>query len=1150
LQFARKTGPEFRKFFGGRKRGNLDDSGCLKFDNLHSKSRNSMSSIDPASIPNRFEFAETQARIYREWEARGFFHAEPPKEGEADATKGPYAIVIPPPNVTGALHLGHALNNTLQDIQIRMHRMMGYNALWMPGTDHAGIATQAVVERRLREEEKLTRHDLGREKLVERIWEWKAQYEMRILSQLKQMGCSCDWERTRFTLDETCARAVRQTFFDLFSKGLIYRGKRLVNWDTFLQTAVSDDEVFQETVKGKFWHFKYPVVPLNTDSSGVDAALPSLARRASVPEFVEIATTRPETMLGDTAVAVHPDPAGALDQAEAELRERLEKAPAKEKEGIQTQIDNIAERRQTMLPLLITLRDMAKAGRKLMLPLLNREIPLVCDEWAKPDLGTGAVKITPAHDPNDYEVGKRQSLPMINILNPDGTLNDAAGPYKGLTIHKARERVVADLDKLGLLGDVEDREIELPHSDRSKTPIEPYLADQWFVKMGDQPNREFADAYAQQIHPGLAQMAMDAVTSSSVDIVPSRYAKSYLDWLSEKRDWPVSRQLWWGHRIPVWSGWASEKETSWIEDHVSTWDKAGVEKGIVVYGMTSGQIKGDPWRWWQRCTREENGRWFIQRCIAPGYPQIEQETEEEGLVQDSDVLDTWFSSALWPHSTLGWPEKTDALKYWYPTSVLITSRDIITLWVARMVLTGLNNMGEIPFREVFIHPKILDGYGETMSKSKGNGVDPLDIIEKFGTDSLRFGLTALTTETQDVRMPVQFECPHCQALIDQTKKNRELPRVPCSKCGKEFSTQWARTDADKSLSRAAVVSERFEVSRNFMNKLWNASRFVLINLADSSPASGLKPQALELTVEDRWLLSRLATVTAGVTESLKGYHYADAAKMLYDFAWDEFCSFYVEIAKARLADEKSKPTAQRVLAHALDTLLRLLHPIMPFITEEVWQLLNGVAPVRGLGPQGADAPRSPTDAARSPIDVHRSAEWLIKASWPEADLQWQDKQTEARFSVFQQALGAIREIRNRQNIANKQAIEFCVKCDGATAELLQPMTAYFQSMTNAVATGFGPDVTIPPTHAKSALSGLEIYVDLKGFIDVDAEIAKNEKEEQRLLGQIKGKESKLNNESFVSRAPANVVQSEREGLAQYQEQLASVRATLALLRKS
>jgi valyl-tRNA synthetase len=638
-------------------------------------------------------------------------------------------------------------------------------------------------------------------------------------------------------------------------------------------------------------------------------------------------------------------------------------------------------------------------------------------------------------------------------------------------------------------------------------------------------------------------MAMDAVSGGRVKIVPERYAKSYLDWLSEKRDWPVSRQLWWGHRIPVWTA--------------------------TLAGGSDGRQQAE------RELRSHLGKYSVlstEYCIdfpdeqtircCPGSDRAESALNQPcslstvscHLSQDPDVLDTWFSSALWPHSTMGWPEKTRELAYWYPTSVLITSRDIITLWVARMVLTGLNNLGEIPFREVFIHPKILDGYGETMSKSKGNGVDPLDIVDKFGADALRFGLAALTTETQDVRMPVQFECPHCEALIDQTKKNRELPKIACTKCSKEFSTQWAKTDADKALPRAAVVSERFEVSRNFVNKLWNAARFSLINLQDFAAnevqSSKFKVQGseaitniehgtlnLELTVEDRWLLSRLATVTAGVTEALEGYHYAEAAKMLYDFAWDEFCSFYVEIAKARLADEKSKPTAQRVLAHALDTLLRLLHPIMPFITEEVWQLLNQVAPERGISYDGTRS--VPTT----------SAEWLITAQWPVADLLWQDKETEARFAVFQQALGAIREIRSRQNIAGKNALEFTVKCDAATAALLQPMSPYFQSMANAQATGFGPDVTIPPTNAKTALSGMEIFVDLAGFIDVDAEKAKNEQEEKKLVGFIKAKEAKLANESFVARAPANVVQSERDSLAQLQEQLASVRAALAALRK-
>ena len=632
----------------------------------------------------------------------------------------PFSIVIPPPNVTGALHLGHGLNNTLQDIVIRMRRMQGYETLWMPGTDHAGIATQAVVERRLKEQENLSRHDIGRAGLVERIWNWKDQYEKRILTQLKRMGCSCDWDRLRFTLDDQCAAAVRATFFDLFSKKLIYRGKRLVNWDTFLQTAVSDDEVKNVTKQGHFYHIYYPVID----------------PQPGEPDRVEIATTRPETMLGDTAVAAHPDPAAALDKVEAELRAKLAEASEKEQPEIDEQLKRLADRRTSMLPQLQLLRDMALAGRKLELPLTGREIPLVADPWAKPELGSGCVKITPAHDPNDYEVGQHAGLEMINILNPDGTINSEGGKYQGLTIAQARKAVVADLEEQGLLGDIEDRDIELPLSDRSKTPIEPYLADQWFVAM-DQ----------------LAQSAMDAVTGSRVKILPERYAKGYLDWLSEKRDWPVSRQLWWGHRIPIWSRTAqseAERESA-VAELASVIDEGGDGASY-------------------RVDATDDQSFTISVCLRNEGDHREARLEEIGFDRDPDVLDTWFSSALWPHSTLGWPDETPELKYFYPTSTLITSRDIITLWVARMVLMGLNNVGEIPFREVYIHPKILDGLGETMSKSKGNGVDPIDVIDKFGPDALRFGLARLATDTQDVRMPVQYECPHCDKLIDQNEK--------------------------------------------------------------------------------------------------------------------------------------------------------------------------------------------------------------------------------------------------------------------------------------------------------------------------------------------------------------------------------------------
>ncbi len=499
--------------------------------------------LETEELPTQFDHRAAQERWYAFWKEGGYFHSDP------DPERRPYTIVMPPPNVTGALHLGHALNNSLQDILIRWRRMQGYNTLWMPGTDHAGIATQAVVERRLFEEEKKTRRDLGRQALVERIWEWKNEYEARILGQLAQLGCSCDWERTRFTLDDTCARAVRHTFFGLFKEKLIYRGKRLVNWDTHLQTAVSDDEVFHEAVAGHFWHLRYPIIDPQPDE----------------PEFVCIATTRPETMLGDTAVAVHPDPDAALDKAEGELKQKLAETPAKEKEAVRKQLDALAERRSTHLPLLRQLRDMALAGRKVRLPLLDREIRLVADVWAKPELGSGCVKITPAHDPNDYEVAGRQNLPMINILNPDGTLNENAGPYQGLYVKQARQRVVEDLEKLELVDQIEDREIDLAHSDRSKTPIEPYLADQWFVKMDR-----------------LAQSAMDAVSDGRVKIVPARYARGYHDWLSEKRDWPVSRQLWWGHQIPIWyaptaseadlkKAFAGRDDVVWHQDEQGQW---------------------------------------------------------------------------------------------------------------------------------------------------------------------------------------------------------------------------------------------------------------------------------------------------------------------------------------------------------------------------------------------------------------------------------------------------------------------------------------------------------------------------------------------------------------------------------------------------
>ncbi|MGY8767976.1 MAG: class I tRNA ligase family protein [Pirellulales bacterium] len=1042
-------------------------------------------------LPNRFDFAEAAPRIYENWEKQGYFHSEP------DPSKEPFTIVIPPPNVTGALHLGHALNGTLQDSLMRFKRMQGFNALWVPGTDHAGIATQAVVEKRIFEEEGLSRHDLGREELINRIWKWKDQYEKRIIGQLKRLGSSCDWERTRFTLDPVCAKAVRMTFFDLFSKKLIYKGKRLVNWDTFLQTTVSDDEVFHETVDGHFWHFEYPVVD----------------PKPGEPTRVTIATTRPETMLGDTAVAVHPDPAGAFDKLENELRERLTVASDKDRAGVQEQIDAIGERRKTMLPQLELLRDMAKDGRNLIVPLIEREIPLITDEWAKPELGSGCVKITPAHDPNDYEVGIRNDLPMINILNPEGTLNENAGQYQGQKIYAARKNVVADLEAADLMVQIEDREIELGHSDRSKTPIEPYLVDQWFIRMDE-----------------LAQSAMDAVSDGRVNIFPKRYANGYLDWLSEKRDWPVSRQLWWGHQIPIWA------HTCQTEAEHDKLVKLLDADSDVQTGRVNYQVERDV----EREAAEKKGtvkgaekvnlpHSIILVCIQDDDAEISKRYEELGFVREQDVLDTWFSSALWPHSTLGWPEKTPELAYYYPTSTLITSRDIITLWVARMVLAGINNMGEVPFREVFIHPTILDGLGIRMSKSKGNGIDPNDVVDNFGADSLRFVLAHLTTETQDVRMPVQYECPHCEALIEQTKKNQKLARVKCKSCKNEFSTQWAESAEDTALPKGAIVSERFELGRNFCNKVWNAARFTMINLEGFEPAPVAKE---DLALEDLWILSRLSAVTAEITDCLENYRYADAARALYDFAWDQFCSFYVEILKERFQDEVQRPIAQRVIVYVLDNLLRLMHPITPFITEEIWQALSNIAPSRGLS------------------EVTEATESIMLASWPEVSADWQDEKIEKQFAIFQETLGSLREIRSRQNIAPKENIEFVIRCDQPTVDLLDIMQPYFASMANAKSTGWGDSISAPETNARIDVHGMEIYVDLKDFIDVEAEIDRNEKQEQKLIGLISGIEKKLCNESFVQRAPDAVVQREKERLETAKKDLVTVQAALEKLRQS
>jgi valyl-tRNA synthetase len=1004
----------------------------------------------PTELAKQYDPKDAQQRWLTFWSEHGYFHSRPD-------SRQPFTIVIPPPNVTGALHMGHALNNTLQDVLIRWRRMQGYNALWMPGTDHAGIATQAVVERRLREEEKKTRHDLGRDELVRRIWEWKDQYEKRILGQLRELGCSCDWERTRFTLDPICARAVRQTFFNMFRDSYIYRGKRLVNWDTQLQTSVADDETYTEDTKGGFWTFKYPVKGTN--------------------EFIRFSTTRPETMLGDTAVCVHPSD----------------------------------ERYQHLI------------GKQVTIPLVNRDIPIIADgQLADPTLGTGCVKVTPAHDPNDYACWQRHpEIGIINILNPDGTINGNGGKYEGLDRYKAREAVIADMEALGLFEGKEERVIPLKYSDRSKTPIEPYLSDQWFVKMGDREDGK----------PGFARIAMEAVENGQVKFFPDRYTHSYLDWLAEKRDWCISRQLWWGHRIPVWSGWANEQETWFIKENVSSWDKEGVQKGDVFFGMTPAQKKDDPWRWWQRCIRMEDGRWYIWRCIAPGYPEIEQEAEQQGLTQDPDVLDTWFSSALWPHSTLGWPEHTLELAYYYPTSVLVTSRDIITLWVARMVITGLYNCGDVPFRHVYIHPTILDSFGERMSKTKGNGIDPLDIIDRYGTDALRFLMVYQATETQDSRMPVANVCPHCDYLVAMKQEHMSLRtrKVTCPECKKPFRPGGPWPLPDPELPTAKQASERFDIGRNFANKLWNAARFLLLNMDGYTPAA---VRLEELPIEDRWILSRLATTTAAVTGQLENYKFAESARTIYDFTWSEFCDWYVEMSKGRLRDAASRPLAQRVLVGVLDAILKLVQPIMPFVAESIWQALAEAAFERGLP--------APEPAAES----------VVIAPWPSFPANWQDAAMETRFARMQELVRGVREVRNRYQVDPKTPLNVFVRCGEAVTADFLALKPFITLLAGVGQLECGPGIAKPKQAATQVQPDFEAYVSLEGLIDVAAEIKRLEKQLADKTKHLQSSRAKLGNANFVDKAPADVVQAQRDLVSDLQAQIKVIEDNLKELRQA
>ena len=1087
----------------------------------------------PSELPRQYEPAEIEKRVFARWLDAKAFAAFP------DDNPNPYVIMMPLPNVTGALHMGHAMDNVMQDLLIRWHRMMGDNALWMPGTDHAGIATQAVVEKRLLELEGKTRHDVGRPGLEKRIWQWKDQYQKRIVQQQQSMGCSCDWDRQRFTMDAVCAHAVRRTFFAMFCDGLIFRGHRLVNWDCQLQTAVADDEIVHETVQGHFYYLRYPVVE----------------PRPGEPTHVVVATTRPETMLGDTAVACHPDPAGVLAARIAETQRSLEQAPPREQPVLAEELTRLRERQASQLPTLLALARMAREGRHVRLPLLDRPLPLICDEWAKPELGSGCVKITPAHDPNDYDVWTRHQhlIDRINILNEDGSLNGNAGPYEGLDRFMARERVVADLEACGLLEAKEARDIEIGHSDRSKTPIEPYLSRQWFVRMGDLEGGIICGRGTSNnfVAPGLAQAAMDAAqgdwrspTGRRIRFHPDpvRYGNTYLQWLGEKRDWCISRQLWWGHRIPVWTGvFTAGALQDFLSDFGQHLGRGDLCLRLVDANGAGATLRGPddvenlPEAW-------AAGEVEVMACLRDldADRDLAQLCADQGLTQDPDVLDTWFSSGLWPQSTLGWPDPAaaqveagqppmssrngfpDTLSYYYPGSCLVTGRDIITLWVARMVVMGLYNMGDVPFTDVFIHANILDGKGERMSKSKGNGIDPVDIIERYGADAMRYVLCDMQTGMQDIRLPVQAISPYTGDLIDlaTAQHGQSIFTYLCPATGKEFDVLGTMPD----VPAAKLVSERFEAGRNFCNKLLNAVRFALMNLPD---AQFLPLDPGDLAVEDRWILSRLGRSVEAVHDHLAAYNPAAALWTARDFFWNELCDWYLEFIKPRLRDAARAGAAQQVVAAAVDQVLRLFHPFVPYLTERLWEALNEQAPQRGID---------------EPLEV---APLLIRAPWPAPKPAWRDEAAEARITFLQEVVRGIRDLRSRYTIPPQARISARIRAGRGDAETLRGVTDLLTNMARLDAVEIGPDMQRTPDAATAVVGGVEVYV--PGVIDVAKERDRLTRQRDQLLGRMAVSQRKLANEQFLNKASPQVVQKERDRLAACEEEMNKVETALATL---
>lgn len=876
------------------------------------------------NIPKVYDPASVEKKWYEFWEKNRYFHAEP------EPGKKPFSIVIPPPNITGKLHMGHALDNTLQDILIRWHRMMGDNTLWMPGYDHAGLATQIKVEEVLKKEEGKTRFDLGREEFVKRVWAWKEEYGDRIINQLKCLGISCDWERKRFTMDEGCSRAVRETFVSLFEKELIYKGTRITNWCVNCHTALSDIEVEHEDTPGHLWYVRYPVV-------------------GEEDTYLTIATTRPETIPGDTAVAVNPE-----DERYAKL-----------------------------------------IGKTLRLPILNREIPVIADSYVDTKFGTGAVKITPSHDPNDYEMGLRHNLPEIVVIGKDGVMTEEAGPFAGLERYECRKQIVARLKEEGYLVKIEEHSHAVGHCQRCHNIVEPLVSTQWFVKM--QP---------------LVKAAVDCVTDGRTQFVPERFTKNYTGWMENIHDWCISRQIWWGHRIPVW----------YCDD----------------------------------CGEMSASRTDLEKCPKCGSTHIHQ---------DEDALDTWFSSALWPFSTMGWPDNTELLKQFYPTSVLVTGYDIIFFWVARMLIMGMEFMKEIPFEKVFIHGLVRDSQGRKMSKSLGNGIDPLEVIEKYGADTLRFMLITGNTPGNDMRF------------------------------------YW----------------ERVEGTRNFANKIWNASRFALMNMEGYDKDAELAPY----TLADKWILSRLQDTVKDVTGLLERFELGEAGRAIYDFIWSEVCDWYIEIAKPRLYNKEAaaeRATAQHVLATVLVSAMKLLHPYMPFITEEIYQCLP------------------------------HEAESIMISKWPVADESLVDPEAERGMNAIMDSIKAIRNMRAEVNANPGKKIPAIMLVSEDLREVVAHNDSYIKLLGGIDNLELRPLNGEKPENAMAAVvTGIEVYLPLAGLIDVEKETQRLSKELAAMEKDLQRAGGKLNNAGFLAKAPEDVIAKERAKYEELSGKIEAVKKRMAYL---